>query len=155
MSRPDEYFRAGVGAVLMDGRGRVLACRRADVRDAAWQLPQGGLEAGEKPLDAALREVEEELGIPPRDLELVAELEPWLSYELPEASRGNKTGRGQTQRWFFFRFTGSDSQIAPDGREFDACRWMSLRELARDVVPFRRQVYAALLARYEQGFEDA
>jgi putative (di)nucleoside polyphosphate hydrolase len=152
---PGEYFRASVGAVVMDGEGRVLACRRADVGGDAWQLPQGGLERGEEPLDAVLREVEEELGIRRRDLDLVSEMEPWLSYELPEASRSEKTGRGQTQRWFFFRFTGSAEEINPDGREFDACTWMPLEQLAHEVVAFRRPVYAALLARYEQGFDGA
>ncbi|MFW6089679.1 MAG: NUDIX domain-containing protein, partial [Gemmatimonadota bacterium] len=96
-----EYFRAGVGALIVDGSGRVLACERADV-PGAWQLPQGGLRSGEDPLEGALREVEEETGVARGELELLDRHPEPLVYELPPEARSPKTGRGQVQYWFAF-----------------------------------------------------
>jgi putative (di)nucleoside polyphosphate hydrolase len=143
-----EFFRANVGAVIVDGGGRVLAFRRARAAGEAWQLPQGGLEPGETPRAAVYREVREETGIDARHLELLAETAGWLSYELPEQYRSAKTGRGQTQKWFLFRFTGSDRDIRPDEDEFTAFRWMQTAELLAAVVAFRRPVYERLLQEF-------
>jgi putative (di)nucleoside polyphosphate hydrolase len=143
-----EFFRANVGAVIADRAGRVLAFRRARVAGEAWQLPQGGIEPGETPLAAVYREVKEETGIDPQHLEPLAETAGWLTYELPEQYRSSKTGRGQTQKWFLFRFTGSDRDIRPDAREFAAFRWMSAAELVTAVVAFRRPVYEQLLREF-------
>ena len=101
MGKPSRYFRAGVGAVVLDPRGRVLVLERADV-PGAWQFPQGGLDAGETPLEAARREAEEETGIPAKALRLVGQYPDLLAYELPEAAQSPRTGIGQVQYWFYF-----------------------------------------------------
>src|SRR4029079_13769297 len=107
---PAQYFRAGAGAAIVDSKGLVLALQRADIA-GAWQLPQGGLEASEEPLPAALREISEETGIRAQDLTLLAIYPEPLVYELPVSARSEKTGRGQVQYWFLFRFHGSEQSI--------------------------------------------
>jgi putative (di)nucleoside polyphosphate hydrolase len=143
-----EFFRAGVGIVVTDGAGRVLALERAD-QPGAWQFPQGGLEAGEEPKDAALRELREESGLSPGDVQLVDELDEWLVYELPPANRSSKTGRGQAQRWFRFaaRADGGQLQTRP-GTEARRLRWMPFAELLDGVVEFRRQTYRRVGERF-------
>ena len=138
------YFRANVGIVVINHARRVLACERADHK-GAWQLPQGGMHQGEEPLDAACRELEEETGIPSGKVELVGEYPEWLAYELPPASRSSKKGRGQVQKWFWFRFHGSAKDIRL-GPEFQSWKWMSLKRLAVITASFRRPIYAKLLA---------
>ncbi|UCE90269.1 MAG: NUDIX domain-containing protein, partial [Pseudomonadota bacterium] len=110
----DQFFRASAGAVIMNSKGLVLACRRSDVAGEAWQLPQGGIKVGEDPLDAVYREIAEETAIPREQLELVGVAPQWLTYELPEAYRSKKTGRGQTQKWHLFYFSGQTAEIKPD-----------------------------------------
>lgn len=146
----DVTFRACVGAAILDPRGYVLACERSK-RSGSWQLPQGGLLPGEAPLDAALREVEEETGIPAERLHLLDEHPDWLAYELPEERRGDKHGRGQVQRWFLFRLDGDESAIdlgRASSDEFSKWRWQRLNELAEQVVPFKRTVYRKLVTRF-------
>lgn len=153
-SRP--WFRAGVGAVIADGRGRVLAIERSDIR-GAWQLVQGGLEMGEAPVDAALREIGEETGIASDKLRLLDEYPEPLAYELPPDARSAKTGRGQVQYWFLFQFVGGDEDVRlpAEGEgegegESRAWRWMPLATVVSGVVPFRRRLYERLLERFEQ-----
>src|SRR5262245_52059367 len=114
MDGESEYFRAGVGALVVDREGRVLAFKRRAGDTSEWQLPQGGLLRGETPTRAALREIEEETSIPGSKLELMDEMEEWLGYELPEDYRTPKTERGQVQKWFLLRFVGTDADIRPD-----------------------------------------
>jgi putative (di)nucleoside polyphosphate hydrolase len=142
----DQYFRASAGAVIADAQGRVLACRRADVDAEAWQLPQGGIKAGEEPLAAAYREIAEETGIARGQLELVEVAPRWLAYELPAELRSTKTGLGQTQKWHLFRFRGRPEDIRPGPAEFTACRWWTPHDLLEQVVAFRRPVYAQVFA---------
>lgn len=144
-----EFFRASAGAVVADAHGRVLVARRADVGGHAWQFPQGGIHHGESPLDAIYREIEEELGIAQTDVELLREHDDWLTYELPTEHRSQKTGRGQTQRWFLFLLRGDPSSMRVDEREFDAWRWMPFEDVVSRCVPFRRTVYEALLRRFK------
>jgi putative (di)nucleoside polyphosphate hydrolase len=130
--------------VIIARDGRVLALERRD-RPGAWQLPQGGLERGEEPLEAVHREIAEETGLPAAALELVAACPELLAYELPPASRSDKTGRGQVQYWFLFRLIAGERQSAVTlGREFGAWRWMPFGTLAAEVVVFRRAVYRRL-----------
>lgn len=144
-------YRKGVGAVLFDRRGRVLVARRLDTPDA-WQLPQGGIDAGEDPRDAVRREMQEEIGTD--RFEIVAETAEWLRYDLPDHLLGRVWGgryRGQEQRWFALRFLGSDSDIdlAASGHpEFDAWRWADLAELPEMAVWFKRGLYEALVAAF-------
>lgn len=136
-----QFFRAGVGIVVTDRTGDVLALERAD-HPAAWQLPQGGLELDEEPKDGALRELREETGLSLGDVELVDELDEWLVYELPPAVRSPKTGRGQAQRWFHFaaRRDAVQLHIRP-GAEARRLQWMPFEELLRGVIEFRFETY--------------
>jgi len=144
MKRPPEYFRAGAGAVIIDGRGLVLALERAGIT-GAWQLPQGGLKAGEEPMEAAYREIAEETGIDEMELELLDSSPEPLAYELPQKARSDKTGRGQVQYWFLFRFHGKESSINVErGGEFRAWQWLPFSELLNMTVEFRRPVYRRL-----------
>ena len=140
-------FRAGVGAVLLDAEGRVLAFERSDVDEPAWQLPQGGLDAGEEPEDAVYREVEEETGLRRDELALVGRMDEPLAYELPPELRTKKTGRGQVGYWYFFRVLAEPR--LPDGGEFRSWRAVDFGELVEATAPFRRAVYARLARHLE------
>jgi len=148
MSKPfrsqDQYFRAGVGALIIDDHGRVLALERAD-RPGNWQCPQGGLDPDEALEDAVLREVREETGLQSGSIETLARYPRPLAYELPPESRRRKTGRGQVHYWFLLRFTGDENDIKPEsGTEFSAWRWMRMDELLECAPPFKAPVYAQL-----------
>jgi len=147
-----QIFRAGVGAIILNENGKVLGLERKDI-PAAWQLPQGGLEEGEAPLEAVKREIFEETGIEANQLELLATAPRWLAYELPEDSRSRKIGVGQVQRWFVFRFRGPDEAITlGDKKEFSAWKWTSMDELASKVVSFKRPVYRELAELFKSNF---
>jgi putative (di)nucleoside polyphosphate hydrolase len=146
-------YRPNVGAVLFNAAGLVFVARRADMPNAegpagGWQLPQGGIDEGEDPRTAVLRELEEEIGT--RKAEVIGEHPEWLTYELPPdllgiAWRGQF--RGQRQRWYAMRFTGQDSDIRLDldpHPEFDAWRWAPLAELPALAVSFKRPIYEKL-----------
>lgn len=151
----DLPYRRCVGIVVLNPSGLVWAGRRIpktidkdDPRAHLWQLPQGGIDRGEEPLEAAHRELYEETGI--KSVSLIAEAPDWIPYDLPQKLMGvalKGKYRGQTQRWFAFRFEGDDSEIAidppPDGHkaEFDAWAWKPLSDMPGLVVPFKRAVY--------------
>jgi putative (di)nucleoside polyphosphate hydrolase len=140
-------YRPCVGVVLIGPDGRVFAGQRVDNPDDAWQMPQGGVDRGESPIEAALRELEEETGAPARLVEPLRESADWLSYDLPRELAPRLWGgryRGQTQKWFALRFLGDDADI--DIRtahpEFRAWAWMAPNALLAKIVPFKRAVYA-------------
>jgi putative (di)nucleoside polyphosphate hydrolase len=156
-------YRPCVGIMLINAEGLVFVGRRKskrgpDVSPLAheWQMPQGGIDEGETPYKAALRELREETNV--SSAEFLAEAPNWLSYDLPyDAARRSWKGRfrGQTQKWFALRFTGNESEIdidAPGGgkhkAEFDAWRWERLENLPDLIVPFKRQVYEAVCAQF-------
>jgi putative (di)nucleoside polyphosphate hydrolase len=143
-------YRANVGAVLFNPAGLVLVARRADLPNAegapgGWQLPQGGMDDGEDPAVAVFRELEEEIGT--ARAEILAEHPRWLTYDLPPELVGKALGgkyRGQRQKWFALRFTGSEADIRLDldpHPEFDAWRWARLAELPGMAVAFKRAIY--------------
>jgi putative (di)nucleoside polyphosphate hydrolase len=146
-------YRPNVGAVLFNAEGLILVARRADMPNAegapgGWQLPQGGVDEGEDLRMAVLRELEEEVGTAKANI--IAEHPEWLNYDLPPELVGKALGgkyRGQTQKWFALRFTGTDADIRLDldpHPEFDAWRWARLSELPAMAVAFKRQIYERL-----------
>jgi putative (di)nucleoside polyphosphate hydrolase len=152
MKRPAKYFRAGVGAVIADTRGRVLALERSDYR-GAWQLPQGGLEKSETPLEGVYREIEEETGLKPRALKLVARYPELLTYELPPKARSKKTGMGQVQYWFFFMMKKEPKTAPrPPKGEFRAARWVPFDRVLTGVASFRKPVYGKLRTYFDTFF---
>ena len=151
MDSNSEYFRANVGALILRGDGKLLAFARAAGHNNEWQLPQGGLSPGESTRDAVYREILEETSITADRLVYVDQTEEWVGYELPEPYRSAKTGRGQVQKWFVFRFEGTDQDIRPDNVEFKDWRWMRPEELLSAAAPFRRPVYKFLFKRFLLG----
>ncbi|KFE35156.1 (di)nucleoside polyphosphate hydrolase [Thioclava atlantica] len=142
-------YRRNVGVVLMNPAGLVFAGQRIDNPGPAWQMPQGGIDKGEKPKEAALRELEEETGVTPDLVEFVAKTPEWISYDLPHdlvPRIWNGRWRGQEQKWFLYRFLGSDDQvrIETDHPEFSVWQWMDFDELVEKIVPFKRSVYEAV-----------
>ena len=142
-------YRPGVGIMLLNRNNRVLVGRRRKHRDVIWQMPQGGIEPGESPLAAALRELKEEVGTD--NVAVLAESQEWLSYDLPVERIGkawNGRWRGQRQKWFAMRFKGLDAEIKVDNHEFDDWKWTHLRELTEISVPFKRELYVSVLAEF-------
>ncbi len=144
-------YRAGVGVMLLNGDGKVFTGQRLDSKLEAWQMPQGGIDPGETPVETAFRELAEETGV--TKAEVVAEAKDWLYYDLPDDLIGTIwKGRfaGQRQKWFAMRFLGTDADIdiATAHPEFRSWRWSTLDELADMIVPFKRDLYAAVLAEF-------
>lgn len=153
MTTPFEYrpYRPGVGLVLFNRDGLVFTARRIDTREPAWQFPQGGIDEGEPPSAAALRELEEEIGT--AKAEIIAESRDWLTYDLPpdiadKVWKGRY--RGQRQKWFALRFLGEDADIdiATRHPEFSEWRWMPLAAVPALIVPFKRALYHRVVAEF-------
>ena len=152
-------YRPNVGAVLFNRHGQVFVARRAGLPNAegapgGWQLPQGGIDEGEDPRSAVLRELAEEIGTD--RAEIIGEHPEWLTYDLPPhlvgvALKGRY--RGQRQRWFALRFIGEDTDIRLDldpHPEFDAWRWVDLAELPPLAVDFKRAIYGVLVRSFRE-----
>lgn len=147
----DLPYRPCAGVMLVNREGKVFVGQRLDSTMEAWQMPQGGIDKGEDAETAARRELGEETGIAPQHVELVAEAPGEFVYDLPNELIGQVWGgkyRGQTQRWFLFRFTGEDTDvnIATRHPEFSQWRWIDPAELPNVIVPFKRQLYRDVLA---------
>jgi putative (di)nucleoside polyphosphate hydrolase len=144
-------YRACVGVVLIDDAGRIFAGQRIDSDVPAWQMPQGGIDAGEDPRAAALRELHEEIGVAPAQVQVLAETPDWLTYDLPDHLIGKVWKgrfRGQKQRWFLMRFLGgyADIRLDTEHPEFSEWRWITADDLLDNIVPFKRAVYDQVVA---------
>ncbi len=146
-----QFFRANVGIVVTDGAGRVLIFERAEL-PGQWNLPQGGLDEGEEPLECGLRELHEETGIGTDQVDIVGLHPRWIAYELPPDLRRKKIGRGQVQKWLCLRAIKPDGLVLDyrvHGRpEFRDHEWVSAVEAIARSVPFRRAVYADVFAHF-------
>ena len=146
----DHLYRRGVGVMLLNRDNLVWVGRRIDNTDEAWQMPQGGLDPGEEPWDGALREVGEETGIAPHLIEQVACHPQQLKYDIPDAIAAKLwkgKWKGQVQDWYLARFLGEDGDvdIATAHPEFSHWQWVEPRLLPELIVPFKRDLYRAIL----------
>ncbi len=147
-------YRPCVGLVVMNEIGEVFAGQRIDNPGDAWQMPQGGVDDGETPIEAALRELGEETGIGVDSVEVVAETADWIPYELPhdlvpKLWRGQF--RGQIQKWFLLKFSGEDTEIniEQEHQEFSSWAWMKPDDLIDRIVPFKKGTYTQVFADFE------
>ncbi len=147
-------YRPGAGVVLVNADGLIWAGERIDCPEA-WQMPQGGIDKGETPLEAAIRELEEETGLPRDAAEVIALTPDWIYYDLPDDLVGKmwkgKFG-GQRQIWALARFTGRDDQvnIVTEHPEFARWDWMRANDLLDKIVPFKRDLYRQVLSAFRE-----
>jgi putative (di)nucleoside polyphosphate hydrolase len=149
----DDRYRRGVGVMLLNEDKLVWVGRRIDNTDEAWQMPQGGIDPGEAPWETALRELEEETGIPPHLVERIADCPERLKYDLPPELRHRLWGgkwKGQEQDWYLCRFLGRDGDvdIATAHPEFCEWKWIAAERLPEMIVPFKRELYGRLLKEF-------
>jgi putative (di)nucleoside polyphosphate hydrolase len=145
----DLPYRPCVGIMLFNQDGKVFVGKRIDQTVEGWQMPQGGIDKGEEPRQAVLRELQEEVGTD--KAEILGEMDDWVTYDLPEhlvgvAFKGKY--RGQKQKWFALRFTGADSDIdlTQHEPEFSDYRWVDIDALPDLIVPFKRDSYRQVVA---------
>jgi putative (di)nucleoside polyphosphate hydrolase len=156
-TRDPARFRPNVGLAVFSRDGGVLLGRRVGApSDYAWQMPQGGIDRGESAVDAAFRELAEEIGVTAEHVDLLEETADWLYYEFPIEVRLKFGSRdhylGQRQKWFAFRFKGRDEDVRLDTHtpEFSEWRWAPLANAAELVIPFKRPTYEEVVRRFSK-----
>lgn len=152
----DKNYRPCVGIALFNADNHVFVGERID-NAGQWQMPQGGMDEGEDPLTAALRELAEETGIPASDVALIGMLEDWLYYDIPQHVLDRlpwgKTYQGQRQKWVALRFTGNDKNVnlqAHNPPEFQNWQWLKPRDILPLIVPFKAALYRELIVSLER-----
>ena len=145
-------FRQGVGMMIIDKDNRVFVGKRVDSKANSWQMPQGGIDLGETPSAAALREMEEEIGSGAG--KIIAESKRWYSYRVPDFLIPKLWGGkycGQRQKWFLIRFTGEDSDINinTEHPEFVQWKWMNFKELLKNIIPFKFKLYKQVVNEFK------
>lgn len=158
LKRDPERYRANVGLAMFSRAGHVFIGRRINGRGPfQWQMPQGGVDRGESAEAAALRELEEEIGVSQRLVDVLEETDDWLFYDFPPDLKKRLPGPylGQRQKWFALRFRGTEHDIRLDRHtpEFDAWRWSELGEVPGLIVPFKRPVYEEVSRRFARWAE--
>jgi len=151
MNKPELPYRPCVGIMLLNRQGRVFIGKRLDQTVEGWQMPQGGIDPGEEPRQAALRELQEEVGT--ARVEIIGEMGDWITYDLPPHLVGiafHGRFKGQRQKWFCLRFLGEDSEINLHTHEpeFSDWKWVDLDALPGLIVPFKRDTYRAVIAAF-------
>ncbi len=151
-------YRPCVGLVILNEDHKIFVGQRIDTKGDAWQMPQGGIDPGESPLEAALREMNEETGIKRDRVTLLAESREWIPYELPRSlvpKLWKGRYRGQTQKWFAFRFLGQDSEIDIRTKhpEFETWTWSARDDVLNRIVPFKRATYRKVLDEFSHLFD--
>lgn len=147
-------YRANVGIMVINQTGFVFVAQRLDHYSDAWQMPQGGVDPGEDTQTAAIRELEEETGIPANKVNIIAESSGWIPYELPPdliPKLWDGKYRGQKQKWYLMKFLGEDTDINIDTSEpeFSTWKWIDPKELPNAIVPFKRDVYVRILEEFQ------
>lgn len=149
-------FRQGVGMMIINKSNRIFVGKRIDSKTNGWQMPQGGINLGETPSAAALREMAEEIGS--NQGKIIAESKKWYSYRLPpflvhKLWEGKYCG--QRQKWFLIRFTGQDSDINVKTKhpEFDSWQWVEVHELLENIIPFKYKLYSKIIAEFKELIE--
>jgi len=151
-------YRPCVGVMIVNAAGKVFVGQRRDNFQDAWQMPQGGIDKGEAPREAALREMWEETGITADLVKVEAETEGWIPYDIPHDLVPNIWGgkyRGQEQKWFLLRFHGRDDQIdiATEHPEFSKWKWIEADKVVDAIVPFKRATYEQVVAAFSQHLD--
>lgn len=144
-------YRPCVGLMILNPQNQVFVAKRIDTRSEAWQMPQGGIDEGENPQQAALREMKEEIGTDNADF--IAETQGWLEYDLPHhlvPQLWEGKYRGQKQKWYALRYLGDDSDIDinTDTPEFTEWKWVDMAALPDIIVPFKRQLYTQIVEQF-------
>jgi putative (di)nucleoside polyphosphate hydrolase len=146
-------YRPCVAVMLFNKTGWVFVAKRIDQTAEAWQMPQGGVDEGEDPKSAVMRELQEEIGT--NNVEIIRELDEWITYDLPEELIPQIWGgkfRGQKQKWFAMRFLGEDSEINIQTAhpEFSAWKWAERHTLPDLIVPFKRELYKHVVEKFKE-----
>ncbi len=149
-------YRQNVGVMLINTVGHAFVGQRldSDISSPAWQMPQGGIDKGESPRDAALRELEEETGVLPSLVTVEAETKGWIPYDLPHdlvPKIWKGRFKGQEQKWFLLRFHGKDEQvnIQTQHPEFSHWQWLHPQDVLAQIVPFKRHVYEQVIQEFQ------
>jgi putative (di)nucleoside polyphosphate hydrolase len=152
MSSKSKQYRPNVGIMLLNHDGQVFVAQRIDTPGSAWQMPQGGIDDGETPSQAVIRELKEEIGTD--HVEIIIEAQDWLSYDLPIYLQNKLWGGhyiGQKQKWFLMRFLGQDQDInlQTEHPEFSDWKWVSPDQLPSLAIDFKKKIYEEVLVLFK------